>query len=327
MQIAFSGIVRFAAAHHCQHTRIPTKDPLPMHSTASPSSTRRRWCQSLLALSAWGFGLSMPTTAAATGFDPLFKKSVNDPARYFDGSMLEMAKAIRANDMAKVRRLAPGQNLAQTGREDMTLMWFAMQPGHVNPEAVKTLVSLGVDPATQVIKNFGSALDFVFMSRTKANDTTGLDLLRAMLDGGMSPQRVTDASNTTLLHSAAGPGSGSLEIVKLLLQRGTDINALDRLGRSALHDAINTNHIALALYLVQQGSRVDTRTINGVSVTWSVWNALGKMQAGPVKAQYEQLRDLMIAKGVQWPPDPPDVVRDQMRARGEKVVVPAGNKR
>lgn len=298
-----------------------------MQPTASPSTSRRHCCQSLLALSAWGFGLSISTTAAATGLDSLFKKSVTDPARYFDGPMLEIAKAIRANDMPKLRRLAPGQNLAQPGREDMTLMWFAVQPGHLNTEAVKTLVSLGVDPAKQVIKNFGSVLDYVFMSRTKANDTTGLDLLRAMLDGGMSPKRVTDASSTTLLQKAAGVGSGSLEIVKLLLQRGTEINALDRLGQNALHEAVFATHADIALYLVQQGSRVDTYTVNGVSVAWSVSNAIKRTQASPLKTQFEQLRDLMIAKGVKWPPDSPDEVRDQMRARGEKVVVPSGKTR
>jgi hypothetical protein len=46
-----------------------------------------------------------------------------------------------------------------------------------------------------------------------------------------------------------------------------------------------------------------------------------------MRPQYEQLRDLIIKKGAKWPPDPPEVVRDQMRAQGIKPVVPLGHKR
>lgn len=249
-----------------------------------------------------------------------------NPDQYFDGRMLEMAKAIQQNDMAALRQLAVGQNLTQPGRNDMTLMWYAMQSDPVNVDAVKTLVSLGVDPATQVIKDFGSPLDYVFMSRKNADDTTGLKLLQAMLDGGMSANK-TAPDGTTLLQKAAGPGAASLAIVQLLLERGADINARDRIGGTALYEAVTVNHVAIAQHLVQQGARVDTSTVNGVTVGWSINGRLNNLQPGALRTQYEQLRDLIIAKGAKWPPESPETVREQMRARGERVVVPAGQKR
>ena len=258
------------------------------------------------------------------GMGKIFKTT--NPEQFFDGRMLEMARAIQSNDMVRLRQLAVGQNLNQPGRQDMSLLWFAMQPDQLNTEAVKTLVSLGADPAANPIKDFGSPLDYVFMSRKSPGDTTGLKLLQAMLDGGMSPNK-TEPDGTTLLQMAAGPGSASLAIIQLLLQRGADINARDRIGGSALYDAITSENPHIAQYLVQHGAKVDTYTVNGVTMGWSVKLRLDRMQPGPVRTQFEQLRDLLISKGMKWPPDSPDVVRDQMRARGERVVVPAGKTR
>ena len=289
-----------------------------MYLTHRPFPVRRQWCKSLLAVCA------LAGVMQVQGMGKIFKTT--NPEQFFDGRMLEMARAIQSNDMVRLRQLAVGQNLNQPGRQDMSLLWFAMQPDQLNTEAVKTLVSLGADPAANPIKDFGSPLDYVFMSRKSPGDTTGLKLLQAMLDGGMSPNK-TEPDGTTLLQMAAGPGSASLAIIQLLLQRGSVINARDRIGGSALYDAITSVNPHIAQYLVQHGAKVDTYTVGGVTMGWSVKLRLDRMQPGPVRTQFEQLRDLLISKGMKWPPDAPDVVRDQMRARGERVVVPAGKKR
>ncbi|MBF5006799.1 ankyrin repeat domain-containing protein [Diaphorobacter caeni] len=250
-----------------------------------------------------------------------------NPEQFFDGRMLEMAQAIQSKDMARLRQLAAGQNLNQAGRQDMTLLWFAIQPDQLNMEAVKTLVSLGADPSAQPIKDFGSPLDFAFMSRKNPDDTLGLKLLQAMLDGGMSPNNTAGGSMTLLQKAARSGNAFALDMVKLLLQRGADINARDRIGGSALYDSMTSQNPHIAQYLVQQGAKVDTYTVNGVTVGWSMKLRLERLQPGPLRAQFEQLREQLVAKGMKWPPDSPEVVRDQMRARGEKVVVPAGQKR
>ena len=289
-----------------------------MYLTHRPFPVRRQWLKLLLAVCALAGAMQVQ------GMGKIFKTT--NPEQFFDGRMLEMAQAIQSNDMARLRQLAVGQNLNQPGRQDMSLLWFAMQPDQLNTEAVKTLVSLGADPAANPIKDFGSPLDYVFMSRKSPGDTTGLKLLQAMLDGGMSPNKV-DPYGTTLLQKASGPGSGSLALIQLLLQRGTDINARDSLGRTALYQSITADHTDIALYLVQHGAKADTYTVNGATIGWLVKLTLDRIQPGPVRTQFEQLRDLLISKGMKWPPDAPDVVRDQMRARGERVVVPAGKTR
>ena len=140
-----------------------------MYLTHRPFPARRQWCKSLLAVCA------LAGVMQVQGMGKIFKTT--NPEQFFDGRMLEMARAIQSNDMARLRQLAVGQNLNQPGRQDMSLLWFAIQPGQLNTEAVKTLVSLGADPAANPIKDFGSPLDYVFMSRKSPGDTTGLKLL------------------------------------------------------------------------------------------------------------------------------------------------------
>ena len=288
-----------------------------MYLPPSSLPARRQLLKSFL------FGCALVGGVEVQGMGRIMKTA--NPEKYFDGKLLEMARAIESNDMAKLRQLATGQNLNQPGHQDMTLLWFAIQPGQLNTEAVKTLVSLGANPAIQPIGDLGTPLDYAFLNRKNADDTTGLKILQAMLDGGLSPNLLAP-DGATLLQKAAAPDSGSLPHIQLLLQRGADINGRDRRGGTALDEALTAQYANIAKYLVEQGARVDTYNVNGVTVGWTVKWILGRLQPGGTKAQYEQLRDLLIAKGMKWPPDPPEVVRDQMRAKGEKVVVPAGKK-
>ncbi|WP_313297523.1 ankyrin repeat domain-containing protein [Diaphorobacter sp.] len=280
---------------------------------------RRQWCKALLAFGPLVVGWN------AHGKGPFAKTT--HPEQYFDGRMLEIAQAIQSNDMLRLRQLAAGQNLDQPGRQDMTLLWFAIQPDQLNMEAVKTLVSLGADPAAQPIRDFGSPFDVVFTSRKNPEDTLGLRLLQAMLDGGLSPNHTAGGSMTLLQKAARSGNEFALDMVKLLLQRGANINARDRIGGSALYDAMTAANPHIAPYLVQHGAKVDTYTVNGVTVGWSVKMRLERFQPGPLRTQFEQLRDLLVSRGMKWPPDSPEVVREQMRERGERVVVPAGKKR
>lgn len=247
---------------------------------------------------------------------------------FFVGRKLEIARAIEAGDMTAVRSLAPGVDLSAPGNRNMTLMWFAMlpgTPGHPNYEAVRTLVSLGVDPETQIAQGIGSALEYTFITRSDPDDRTGLLFLQAMLDGGLSPNYL-QPHGSTLLQRAAGPG-GTLEHVKLLLQRGADINAKDSIGGTALDEAVDTDHPDIGIYLVERGARVDTYIVNGASTAWAVHLTLQRMRPDhAIYKQFELLRDLMIARGAKWPPDPPEVVRERMRAQGLTPAVPPGHK-
>ena len=235
---------------------------------------------------------------------------------FFKGHYLLMAQAIERNDMAQLKQLARGQDLGLKGEKDMDLMWFAI--ARENFDAIRTLVELGVNPDEQTAEGIGSALQFTFM---KHDDTR---YLKAMFDGGLSPNHQHPDYHLMLQRGVFG----GLEHVKLLLQRGTHINARDSIGRTALDEAISRRKPDIGIYLVHQGADFNTYTTVGSSTTWGVHLAINGTRPGnPIHNKFVELRDLMIRKGAKWPPDSPIEVRDQMRARGERPVVPPGQPR
>ena len=234
---------------------------------------------------------------------------------FFTGRKLKLAKAIEADDMSALRQLAKGEDLAAPGDKDMTLLWFAMQ--QKNFDAIKTLIQLGVDPDTQIVQGIGSALAYAFLQKD-------LRFLKAMLDGGLSPNHKSPKHNPMLQRALI---KGGLDHVKLLVERGADVNQRDATGGTALHDAVDAVKPDIALYLIERGADVKTHLKNGVSVAWSVQGALEKQRPGPVRIKFEAVRDVMIKKGVRFPADSPQVVRDQMRSKGLKPAGPPDSPR
>jgi len=250
---------------------------------------------------------------------------------FFLGRKLEIARALEAGDVAKARKLAPGVDLAAPADRDMTLMVFFMLPGtksYPNYAAVRELVALGVDPDKQIIEGMGSALYYTFIERKDPADQTGVLFFKAMLDGGLAPNSMDEDGTALLLRAAS---DGRLEHVKLLVERGADVNVKSKyVGKTALSHAIAAVQPGAAIYLVQHGARIDSEAFdnNGVTPSWAVSLRLKRIRREhPLHAQFEQLRDLMIAKGAKWPPDPPDVVRERMRAQGLQPAVPPGHQR
>ncbi|MDP9790975.1 ankyrin repeat domain-containing protein [Agrobacterium tumefaciens] len=136
------------------------------------------------------------------------------------------------------------------------------------------------------------------------------------------------------------------------MQRGADINYRDKLGGSVLDDAIAVRKPEIAIFLVEQGADVDGVMTNGSSTAWAVQWTLGRLQprspsgtvtditmsdgnpsavdktpaptqsddtAARLRSGFERLRDMMIARGVKFPADPPDVVRARMKSQGLPV--------
>src|SRR6185295_14840765 len=101
--------------------------------------------------------------------------------------------------------------------------------------------------------------------------TADIELMRVLKDLGADPQAATDLHTSPLL-AAAGVGAAlpgeepgteaeALEALKLLLDLGADINAIDDRGNSAMHGAAYKHMPQVVKYLSQRGARGD------------VWNA------------------------------------------------------
>ena len=114
-----------------------------------------------------------------------------------------------------------------------------------------------------------------------ASKVTDVEAMKVLLEGGADPL-IPSAENTTPLMVAAGldiwnPGEdgGSLggqeeevlEAVRMLVELGNDVNAVNDLGETALHGAAFRGVNIVVEYLVEQGARIDARDRNG----WTPW--------------------------------------------------------
>ena len=220
------------------------------------------------------------------------------PEKYFTGPHLEIARAIVRRDLDKVKSLCQGVEIDKPFKKNMTLMWFAMIKK--NYEAVTLLARLGSDLDGQVAEGLGSPLDIAF-------NTPTTEYLRAMLDGGLSPNH-TDPSHNNMMHRAVM--DGTLDHLKLLLERGADVDQPDSLHRTALSDALAIVQADVALFLIERGADVNATMTNGVTIAWSLQKRIERQEPGsPTAKKLELVKQAMEQRGVKFPATPPAQVR------------------
>jgi ankyrin repeat protein len=104
------------------------------------------------------------------------------------------------------------------------------------------------------------------MRAAKAMD---IDIMKALLDHGADPSRALANGTTTLAVALTGRGSPALtpdtpmfQAVRLLLERGADVNATGTNGATLLHQSVNRGEAFVRL-LVEHGARLDLRDAGG----------------------------------------------------------------
>jgi uncharacterized protein len=158
-------------------------------------------------------------------------------------------------------------------------------------EFARKLVAKGADVNARATKrpqmglttlNSIGATPFLLAART-----ADFELMRLLVELGADP-KLPNADNTTPLMVAAGVGTQNpgedpgtepevLEAVKVALELGNDLNAVDNNGDTAMHGAALKHAPSVVRYLAERGARMD------------VWNRPDKSGWTPLK----------IAEGVQ----------------------------
>ena len=156
---------------------------------------------------------------------------------------------------------------------------------------VRKLVARGADVNARATKrpqmglttlNSIGATPFLLAART-----ADFELMRLLVDLGADP-KLANEDNTNPLMVAAGVGTQNpgedpgtepevLEAVKIALELGNDVNAVDNNGETAMHGAALKHAPSVVRYLAERGARMD------------VWNRPDKNGWTPLK----------IAEGVQ----------------------------
>ncbi|KAN0133848.1 Ankyrin repeat-containing domain protein [Lactarius tabidus] len=92
-----------------------------------------------------------------------------------------------------------------------------------------------------------------------ASENGLLDIVRYLIDGG-SDVNATYRNRMTALHAASY--KGKLEVAKLLIERGADVDLRSRAGWTALHYALRETHLEVARLLLDHGADANAKTRN-----------------------------------------------------------------
>lgn len=128
-----------------------------------------------------------------------------------------------------------------------------------NKEVISLLVEYGgldahTKPSSEIARQFIYAVFLVNVERVSA-------LLR---DNSALVQERYARGDTALHHATR---NGDLEIVKQLVSRGADVNAIADQGHFPLYCAAGHGHVETTRYLVEQGADLQTRLSDGKTVT------------------------------------------------------------
>jgi uncharacterized protein len=166
---------------------------------------------------------------------------------------------------------------------------------------IQKLLDAGADP-NAVIDNTprarmreGSPRIVYASSLMRAAFSGDLELSKLLLAHGANPL-VKSKDNETVLMAAAGlafipgyhrtkPPAERLELVKLLVQLGVDVNWADNYGITALMDAANFGNVPIIQYLIEQGADLGAHD-------------LGKKNDGSFGSSIEPLMPIDYAIGV-----------------------------
>ena len=244
------------------------------------------------------------------------------PSDFFQGAQLQLAEAIDAKDVQTVKRLARQTDLNTPARKGITVLFFAYTQAVTKRdpkrfEIITELVKAGADAVDYEAKDMGSVWGAA-LHRPEP------EFVRALLDGGVSPDAPGQGKGT---HPALFEASNETTplVMQLLIERGANVNAKNRLGKSVLAHTLSGLQLDQTEYLLKAGASPVGVNQLGVSFGWALQTVLtgaDKSHAGYKKLL--EIQTLAQKKGMKWPPDAPEVERDRMRARGETPVVPAG---
>ncbi|MEZ5040432.1 MAG: ankyrin repeat domain-containing protein [Saprospiraceae bacterium] len=110
-----------------------------------------------------------------------------------------------------------------------------------------------------------------------------LDLVKFMIEKGTDVNAQNNEGWTPLMQAVEG---GNMTIINLLLEKGADINQQDKEGHTALFVAAEEGDMEITKMLIQKGAKVDIKTGEG-------WNAF--MEA--VDEGQMEMAELLINKG------------------------------
>jgi ankyrin repeat protein len=173
--------------------------------------------------------------------------------------------------------LEKGANPDHAGSFGMTALHAAVETG--KPALLRALLARGANPNARLTSglpfrrgdyvsraDYAGATPFWLAARIGA-----VDMMRVLADAGADSKQANN-NQTSPLMVAAGVGQTDsrmvsehrlLEAVRLALELGGDLNAVNRGGQSAVHGAASISADSIIRFLAEHGARVDLKDRQG----------------------------------------------------------------
>ena len=224
--------------------------------------------------------------------NPIYK---HEPQEYFPASpALDVAQAIRRDDVPGLERVLaqhPGLDLNQAGRQGVTFLFWAY--AHHSSKMLRALAAHGADvnrPLLLPNEKGGTDTTHLLNIATEGPED---QLLVTLLDLKADPN-VVDERKVPALQNAIYINNYSR--MKLLLDRGANIDAPNSSGATAVVVLARLNNFEMVHYLLERGA--DWRKSDTEVALWTQENDIGNAKG---TAWQIKVKHWLLAHGVRFP--------------------------
>ena len=200
------------------------------------------------------------TVASTSLLWPFFATAMTTASKVFTTpQVIALAEAVQAGDTAQITSLIrAGADIRAVGAQGLTITHFALLARRDAPKIMVLVLKAGADPIS--VLSDGNTVPIYAVQRDDADP----EVVKVLLDHGIGvnwhPPKEPFDRTSLLLEAVAGH---NLPVVKLLIQRGADVNWSDGFGGTALHSALLGAQFDIAALLVDSGT--DLALLNNTS--------------------------------------------------------------
>lgn len=181
---------------------------------------------------------------------PLEGNTMSQASQVFESApVVQLAQAAEAGDLERLRQLVKqGADVKAVGEQGMTVTHFALRARKNAPQVMAELLSAGANPISLLYS--GDSVPRYAVIRDHADP----QVVQVLLDHGVSPNWRPESgsySQQSLLMAAVS--GRNLPVMRLLVQRGAELNHVHPISGSALHLALDGTDFFMAAFLVESG--------------------------------------------------------------------------